>query len=379
MNQIKVVPVSDGSGLKDFLKLPWRIQKNDPCWVPPILSEQKRMLDRKRGPFFELGEVQLFLALRGSEPVGRISAHINHRYDEIHDSNTGFFGFFECVEDRAVSSALFDAAAEWLKARGRSRILGPESFSIYDDIGILVKGFDSLPAFLQGHNPPYYESLLLDWGFRKAIDWYAIRIMAQDPGIDRAGMKKRLDRIMRGQNLVLRPPLANELVERAGEVCELFNDMWSDNWGHIPLTEHQFRDIFVQLKPIMRTRTIRLLLDGNDIVGFIVNIPDINPAIQKCNGRLYPWDMLRLLWAGRFGPLRKVRTLIMGVRRSHQRRNLHHALILSSYLENVTDRNLEVIDCSLISEPLEHLLRAIEVLFCNAERYKIFRIFEREI
>ncbi len=361
--------------MKEFLNLPRRVQGGDPCWVPPILSEQRRILDPRTGPFFDYGSAQYYLALRGGHPMGRISAHVNPRYEELHDVGTGFFGFFECVEDPAVSGALFDAAAAWLRARGKTRILGPLSFSIYDEVGLLVNGFDSMPAILQAHNPPYYENLLLRWGFRKAIDWYAFKVTHRD--IDVEAMEQRLQTIMRGNNLVLASPTVRDFSARSDEVMEIFNETWDDNWGHIPFTPKEFRHILRELRPILRPDMIHLILDGERIAAFVINIPDLNPAIKKLNGRLTPWGILRLLYEAKFRPVRKVRVLLLGVRRPYQGKLLHHALIIKTYLHIVRTTSCEFCDCSLVPETLGHHIRTIQRF--GGKLYKTFRIFEREI
>jgi hypothetical protein len=371
----RVISVDDGKGMADFLGLSRTIQQKDPLWVPPILSEQKRILDPRTGPFFEYGAAQYYLAWRDGKPVGRISAHLNPRYEERHDPETGFFGFFECVDDPRVSGVLFDAAAAWLRDRGKKRILGPLSFSIYDEVGLLVEGFDSLPVILHAHNPPYYQDLLLHWGFRKAIDWYAFRVTQRD--IDAEAMEKRLATIMKGQNLVLTSPTVRDFSSRADEVMEIFNESWDDNWGHIPFTRREFRHIFKQLRPILRPDMIHMVLDEGRIAAFVVNIPDLNPAVQKLNGRMTPWGMLRLLYEARYRPLKKARVLLLGVRRPYQGKLLHHALILRTYLHMVKTTSCEVCDCSLIVESLAHFIRTVERF--GGKRYKTFRIFEREI
>ncbi len=151
--EIRISPVQDAAGLEVFLRFPWRLYQQDPYWVPPLLPEQRKFLDQRRGPFFEIGEAQYFLAFRNGEPVGRISAHVNRLHDEHYGPGTGFWGFFEAVQDQAVANALFEAAAAWLRERGCHRLVGPLNFCIYDEMGLLVEGFDSLPAMFQTHNP----------------------------------------------------------------------------------------------------------------------------------------------------------------------------------------------------------------------------------
>ena len=379
MNQssdVTVVPVRDDKELTAFLRLPWRIQQNDPCWVPPVVSEQRKLLDKNTGPFFDHGEAEYFLAYVNGEPAGRLSAHVNFMHDEIYHDNTGFFGFFECVDDTAVSRALFDAAAQWLKAKGRERILGPLGFAIYDEVGILVHGFHTLPALLQTHNPPYYENLVLDWGMTKAVDWYAMLIDERMEDLD--GARRMLDMLIKRQKVRLVRPKPKELLSHADEVRLLFNEAWERNWGHIPFTEKQFRTIVKELKPILRADLTRFAIneEGN-IVGFIIVIPDLNPTVRKFNGKLGPINILRLLWTAHVAPLKKLKVVIMGVKREYQGRRLHHALILDTYLEHVKRTSLESVDCSLIVENNFQLLKAMDMY--KAKRYKTWRLFERPI
>jgi hypothetical protein len=372
-DQVTVIPVRGEEELWEFLRLPWRIYQHDPHWVPPILCHQRAFLDPKQGPFFENGEAQYFLAFHGGQPAGRISAHINRLYDEKYDRVTGFFGFFECLPDPRVAAALFEAAAGWLRQRGRSRLLGPLSFSIYDEVGLLVEGFDSIPAMFQTHNPPYYPQLLGGLGFRKTFDFYALRLTKRFPV---EPLEAKIEEILQGQNLRLVPMDPRDLDRRREEVYELFNEAWSSNWCHIPLTRKQFLLFYEELKPLLRPNLVRLLLDGDDLVAFSIVLPDLNPLVQTFNGELSFWKKLRLLYAAKYQPVKKVRALVLGVRQRYQGRKLHHALILKSYVDGARETPCEFVDLSLIPENLKHYMRAFR--FVGAERYKIFRIFEKE-
>jgi hypothetical protein len=373
---IRVVAVHDDARMQEFLKLPWKFQENDPCWVAPILSEQKHFLDREKGPFFEIGEAEYFLAYLDGEPAGRISAHVNHAYEARHDNETGFFGFFECVHDQEVASALFDTAAEWVRKKGKSRLQGPMNFAIYDEIGLLIEGYDSLPALLQIHNPPYYVELVEGWGFRKAIDWYALRVTDRTQGLE--GMEQHLQEIMRRQNLTLTAPNPKTMLDRTEEVFQLFNEAWEANWGHVPLTRKQFTDIFKIVKPLLRSDLITMILDGDDVAAFIINIPDLNPSIQKLNGKLSLLSKVKLYYEARFKPLHRIRTLLLGVKRVYQRRRLHEALIIATFLAvNKHHKELNYCDCSLIPETLHHYIKSLETF--GARRYKTWRIYERDI
>jgi len=372
---VTIRPVENRALLEEFLHLPWDIYRDDPCWVPPLLPEQRRFLDPRRGPFFEIGEACYFLAYRGSRPVGRITAQVNYAYDRHHDSHTGFFGFFECHPDPEAARALCEAAGEWLARRGKTRMVGPLNFSVYDEMGLLVEGFDSLPALLQTHNPPYYVDLLTGLGFTKVMDWLALRITERR--VDEAAMEQLLHKILAGQPLVLRTLRRGEMRRRAQEVYELFNEAWEPNWGHVPLSRRQFDNLFRELAPLIRPELVNLILHDDRVVAFSITVPDLNPVVKELNGRLTPWGRLRLWYAARFAPVRKVRALVLGVHQPYQGKRLHYALVLNTYLYLVRHTPCEACDLSLIPENLTSYLKALKSL--GARQYKTFRVYGREI
>jgi hypothetical protein len=372
---VTVQPVTDRRALEEFLRLPWEIYRQDPLWVPPLLPEQRRFLDPKRGPFFEIGEARYFLAYRNGRPVGRITAQVNHAYEQHHDRETGFFGFFECQPDAEAAAALCQAAAEWLAGRGKTRLVGPLNFSVYDEMGLLVEGFDSPPAILQTHNPPYYLDLLTELGFTKVMDWLALRIT--DRQVDQTAMERTLSKILQGQPLVLRTLRRGEMRRRAQEVYELFNEAWEPNWGHVPLSRRQFDNLFRELAPLIRPELVNLILHDDRVVAFSITVPDLNPVVQELNGRLTPWGRLRLWYAARFAPLRKVRALVLGVHQPYQGKRLHYALVLNTYLHLLRHTPCEACDLSLIPENLTSYLKALKSL--GAKHYKTFRVVGREI
>jgi GNAT superfamily N-acetyltransferase len=243
--EIMVSPVQNDATLWEFLRLPWRIYQDDPYWVPPLLSQQRQFLDPRHGPFFEIGEARYFLAYRNGRPIGRLSAHINRLHDTYHGPDTGFFGFFESIQDQDVATALFEAAAAWLRQRGKIHLVGPLNFCIYDEMGLLVEGFDSMPAMFQTHNPPYYQDLLTSLGFVKAMDWHAYKITNRN--VDLEAMERRYADIVRGQTVEVVTYNPKEVDRRADEVFELFNTAWGPNWGHVPLTRRQFDEMLAMV------------------------------------------------------------------------------------------------------------------------------------
>jgi GNAT superfamily N-acetyltransferase len=373
--EITVSPVENDNVLWEFLRLPWRIYQGDQYWVPPILSQQRTFLDPQRGPFFEIGEARYFLASRDGRPVGRLSAHINRLHDHYHGPETGFFGFFESIPDQGVATALFKAATDWLRGRGKTRLVGPLNFCVYDEMGLLVEGFDSMPAMFQTHNPAYYEDLLTSLGFFKAMDWHAYKITNRN--VDLEAMARRYEDIIRGQGIDVVTYNPKELDRLADEIFHLFNEAWEPNWGHVPLTRGQFDDLLKMIKPCLRPGLAFGFLDGNRLAGFSIILPDLNPLVQKFNGQLTLWGKLRLLYEAKYRSVRKVRALVLGISQPYQRRRLHHALILRSYINLVKNTPCDNADLSLIPANLKHWIKVL--LAFGAQRYKVFRVFEKPI
>jgi len=372
--EILISPVQDEAGLEEFLRIPWRIYRQDPFWVPPLLPEQRKFLDQRRGPFFEIGEAQYFLAFRNGEPVGRISAHLNRRHDEYHGADTGFWGFFEAIQDPKVAHALFEAAADWVRQRNRRHLVGPLNFSIYDEMGLLVEGFDSIPAMFQTHNPPYYLDLVNSWGFRKTMDWVALKITNRE--VDIPAMERTLNAILAKQKVTLAPYNPAELFRRAEEVYHLFNEAWSVIWGHTPLTRHQFDHLLHEVKPLLRPELVHQLLDGDKLVGFGIVLPDLNPLVQKFDGRLGLFNKLRLFYAAKYGPIRKVRAMVIGIAQPYQLKRLNYAIVLRTYINLITRTPCLFADFSLIPENLTPWIKVIKAF--GGQIYKTFRVFERE-
>lgn len=372
---VRITPVLTQADMEAFIRFPWTIYADDPLWVPPIIAHQRDFLDKRRGPFFEVGRAEYYLARRGDTIVGRISAHINSAYEALHDPSTGFFGFFESEDNQETANALFDTAAAWVRAQGKTRLHGPLNFAIYDEVGLLVDGFDEMPSMMHTHNPPYYENLVLGWGFTKTFDWYAYKI---DKGFDLTVMKHRRDDILTKAGCRITHPPRREFVRRAAEVRELFNDIWGKNWGHVPFTERQFTDIFVQLAPIMRRDLLNVILENDRIVAFSAVAPDVNRSLRGFDGRLGPLNMLRLWFDCRVAPLTHCRAIIMGVSRSHQWQRLHHAIILQIFI-NFLEKHPEMryCDCSLIPESLIKWNKTLAAY--GGRRYKTFRLYDRAI
>jgi len=370
---IEVKRIENKGMMKDFIMLPWtaKIYENDSLWIPPLINEQKKLFGRK-SYFSEIGEAEFFLAYKDGKPVGRITSHVNHLYEKKYDGETGFFGFFESINDIEVANILFDTASIWLKGKGKKVMNGPQSFSIYDSVGFEIEGLDIMPVVGLLHFAPYYKDLAEAAGFTKCIDWYCFIVKKIDtykPYLE--DIKKN---IMKDMDVEFKILDKREMKKRIKEVQQIFNIAWEGNWGHLPLTDKQMNMIYDELKMIaIPELTIFAEKDGKTI-GFIISIPDVNPAMRVLNGRMYPWRLWPFLQKAK--KTKKLRTIIMGVLPEYRGHRIDDVFYLKTIEDGIRLGYTES-DCSLIVETNKKMIGALQSLV--AERYKTYRIYERPI
>ncbi|MBW8773318.1 MAG: N-acetyltransferase, partial [Gemmatimonadetes bacterium] len=228
--------MSTPGDLKQFIDLPYRILARDPKWVPPLRMEVGALLDKAKNPFFEHATAEYFLAARGGEVVGRIAASHNRLHNEIHRDKTGFFGFFECVDDQQVADALLKAADQWVRAQGLDTLRGPASFSVNDECGLLVDGFDTPNVVMMPHNPPYYQRLLEQAGFTNAKDLLAYEGGNADHPVDTPERLKRAVQITLQRNgITLRKLDMKRFAAEVDLIKKIYNEAWEKNWGFVPM------------------------------------------------------------------------------------------------------------------------------------------------
>ena len=373
---VEVRRVSDKGMMRDFIRFPWTagIYENDPAWVPPLIHDMKTLFNPRKSYFFEIGEAEFFLAYRNGIPVGRVSAHVNHLYEQKYDSETGFFGFFESINDLEAAKALFDAASEWLKLKGKKVMNGPQSFSIYDSVGFEVEGADKMPTVGLFHFAPYYRDLAEACGFIKCIDWYCFLVKKSDYASFEPYLHEVKERLLEKTEFVFKPLVKRDLKKRVKEIQHIFNVAWEGNWGHLPLTDRQVEILVDELKLIaIPELTIFAEKDGQT-VGFIISLPDVNPALRRLNGRLYPWRLLRFLVEAR--KTKKIRTIIMGVLPEYRRQHIDDIFYLRT-IEDGIRLGFTESDCSLIVETNKKMIDALKPLV--SAPYKTYRIYQRPI
>ena len=312
---IEVRQVETKADRKAFLDLPYRLYAGDPNWVPPLRSEAAAQITPGKNAWFTHARAQLFLARKHGRVTGRISAHIDELAlsqppEQGMGPGTGFFGLFE-AEDADSAAALLAVAEDWLRVEGMSRVLGPISLSIWEEPGLLTRGFDHSPTVMMGHHRPEYRGWIEAAGYApaKSLYTYELDILREFPPIVQrivaSGEKNPRIRIRRVDK--------SRFAEEAALILGILNDAWSDNWGFVPLTDAEVAEVGKKLKPIVFEELIRVAeLDGEP-VAFMITLPDLNEAIKPLKGKLLPFGWLKLLlWLRRPRP-RTMRVPLMGV------------------------------------------------------------------
>jgi len=371
---VQVLIADRGKAWKTFLRFPYRFYKNNPNWVPPLLMDQKVLLNPAKHPFYQHAESRFFLALLDGKPAGRIAAILDHKHNEVHAEKTGFFGFFECIDDRSVSAALFDSARAWLKERGMSRFRGPVNPSQNEDCGLLLDDFDSPPVIMMTYNPPYYRNLIEAYGFQKAMDLYAYYLDG------RKGMPEKLVHVAEGlqkrSHVVIRPADIKHFDEECKKIWTVYNRAWEKNWGFVPMTEAEFAHLAKNLRQAVVPELTLVAEVGIQPIGFSLALPDLNQALIRINGHLFPFGLLKLLWHTKVrNCINQVRIITMGVIEEYRNRGIDAAFYYHTW-KNANRLGYYQGEMSWILENNTMMNRSAETL--GAKIYRTYRMFEMD-
>lgn len=371
---IQILDAESGQALKQFINFPWSIYHDDPYWVPPLKSDVRELLSLKH-PFYNHAERDLFLAVKDGVPVGRIAAVINHRHNEFHAEKTGFFGFFECVQDQEVAKALLDSAENWIRGKGMNQVLGPVNPNTNEECGLLVHNFLSPPFVMMTYNPPYYMELLENAGYNKAKDLYAYWYHVGKE------LPARLNRIVskvydKEKDLVVRNLDKKRFDADLDAVRTIYNEAWERNWGFVPMTDKEISHMAKKLKPLVEPRIINLAFVGDEPVGFAMGLPDYNNVLKILNGTIAnPVRTIKALVAGK--RIRSGRCLTLGVREKFRKRGIEATLFAMTWQGGI-DMNYRYGELSWILEDNQPMIDGATRAF-SAEHYKTYRIYEKQL
>ncbi len=370
---IHKVDTSDPRDVERFVQFPFRLYRDCPQWVPPLVSSARKQLDRNRHPFYRHSDADFFLALQGNEVVGRIAVLEPRKRNAYRGRKGAFFCLFEAVEDIEVARGLFAAAFEWARERGLEEISGPEGFLPGDALGVLIKGFEHRPAMGITYNYAYYDAFIQDSGFRKQTDYHSCYL----PG--NIELSERVIRIAekvkerRGFE-VLRFRSKKELWEIAPRVVDAYNAAFSENREFVPITGEDAQKVAERLIELTQPDLVKIVVKGDEIVGFLLGFPDVTAALQRCKGRLYPFGWAMLLWE--FRHTRWINFNGAGILPQYQGLGANAVLYYEMY-KTFKERGFLHADLVQINEQNSKMMAELEEL--GADFYKAHRIYERKL
>lgn len=381
--QITIAPVTTKGDRATFVDLAYRLNGSDPNWVPPLRMEAMDLVTPGRNPFFDHADVQLFLARRGSEVVGRISAHIDHLATAMDPAQgfgpgTGNWGLFEAA-DEAAADALITTAEQWLRAKGMTRVLAPVSMSIWEEPGQLVQGHDHPPTVMMGHQPAHYQAWFEARGYAtaKTLYTYELDITNEFPPL--------IQRIIQSGEKNARVRIRNvdksRFAEEAALILDILNDAWSDNWGFVPFSDTEIRHAGKKFKPIVREDLIMVAEYDGEPVAFMMTLPDLNEVLKPMGGKLFPFNWIKLLAWLRRPRVRTMRVPLMGVRKQLQSSRLASqlAFMMIEYIRRnaVTRYGASRGEIGWILEDNQGMIAIAEAI--NSHVNKAYRIYAKPL
>lgn len=359
--------------VRDFILFAWQIYKNDSHWVPPLIADQKKLLNPQKNPFFLHSEAELYGAYENGNLIGRIAVGINNNSNKFWNEKAAFFGFFESFNRKDIAKALLDFASEWAHMKGMNIIRGPFNLTINDECGLLIEGFDSDPYIMMTHNPSYYASLIESATFSKAMDSYAYyadsRVSLTEP------LLQLSDYVEKTLKPKIRPvDLKNNFLKDVHTAMDMINESLSENWGSVPMTEKEIEFKANDLKhAIIPDLCFLIEVDGKP-VGFSLAVPNFNEAIKKANGRLFPFGLLKILYYAR--KIKTVRAIQLGMIKEYQKTGLG-AYCYVQMGKRAQKLGIYEGEMSWVLENNTRMRRAIELL--NVRHYKTYRWYEKKL
>jgi hypothetical protein len=377
---VDIVPVQTREQWREFHHLPYQVYRDDPHWIPPLLLERKFHFDPKHNPFFQHARAAFWLAYQGGQPVGRVSAQIDQLHLDRYADASGHFGFLEAIDNAAIFEQLLRTAEDWLCSNGLKRAIGPVSFSMWDQPGLLVDGFDIPPRVMMGHALPYFAGHIETAGYRRVQDLLAYDYDGEVP-LPAAAVRV-IDRIQKRSSITVRR-IRNDKAHIESEtalIFEILNDAWSDNWGFVPMTQAEFDDLVGVLKHLLRDGDVAFAEYQGRPSAFAIIMPNLNEAIRDLGGRLAPFGWLKLLWRLKVSGIRTARMPLMGVRKALQGSSVGAALALS-VIQASRAFNIEngrpFGELSWVLDQNERVRHIIELV--GAKVSKRYRIYEKEL
>ncbi|BDS15602.1 hypothetical protein [Aureispira anguillae] len=385
MAKLTIVPARTKAEKKAFMMLPFEIYKNNPYWVSPLLMDMRHMFGlngfvdgllgaKGEHPFYEYGQMQLFMAYKDGQAVGRIAAINNERYNEVHpeEGGTGFFGFFECINDQEVANALFDTAKEWLKKHKLTKMQGPASPSSSYDFGLLTKGFDDYPRIDMPYQHEYYQHLYENYGLPCRQELLAYKMDAETI-FNNEKLKRGAALVKKRYNVEIRPIDMKDLDNEVKKIKEVYNRAWEPLWGIVPLSDAEIDAYAEKFKLIAIPELIPFIYVDGKLAGMAVAVLDFNFILKNLNGRLFPngykifTDKKKVKW---------MRVILLGLFPEYQGKGID-AVVYKHLIDAGLQYGFKYCEGSYILKENEMMNRGMRAV--SAEVYKEYKVYEMEI
>jgi GNAT superfamily N-acetyltransferase len=369
---LDVQPVGSRRELRAFIELPFRLHANAAQWVPPLRLERRAFLNRRLNAFFKHGEAELFLARRDGEVVGRISAQINHAFNDFHGNAWGMFGFLEVERDPEALQGLLGAAGAWLTGRGRDRMIGPMDFQMNDEAGVLIEGFEREPMVKQPWHPPYYRELCDEVGLAKAIDLYFWELYVGDRDKVLPIIFELADKLEPEHGITIRKMSRRHLRRDLDAFGEIYNRAWSRNWGFVPYSKQDLDYYAQELQLVFDRDWFMVAEKDGETVGVAITVPDVNQVLMRMNGRLLPFGWWHFIRKRRI--IDRCRVGFLGVKPAYQHTGVAAGLYREHY-EMASKGPVTWGETGWILETNTAMNRAMEAM--GGRIVKRYRVYER--
>ncbi|MFC2048702.1 N-acetyltransferase [Elusimicrobiota bacterium] len=369
MIEVRSFDVESKKDLEKFIKFPWQVYKGNKNWVPPLIMDIKAKFNPKTNPFFAHSQIQPFLAYKDDKIVGRIVGILNNNHNKTFNEKTGFFGFFEILEDYEAAKSLLDKASEWVKSQGMDTLRGPANFSSNDDWGLLIDNYETTPMLLMPYNPPYYKSFLEKYGFEKAKDVLAYEMSTEHVFPER--ILKIIEYAKKKQKISIRTIDMKKYWDEVKILKKIYNDAWEQNWGFIPMTDEEFDHLAKELKTIVDPRFCFFVMHEDNPVGLSVCLPNANEALIKIkDGKLFPFGLLKLLYY--IKKIKSGRLMILGVNKEFRNKGIE-PMLFDVTMKAARAAGWEWGEMSWVLE--DNVLMRNSIEKAGGKVYKTYRIF----
>lgn len=372
---VTIRAVNDRKALIEFIEFPFKLYRQDPNWVPPFIHERLEFFDVKKNPFYEHARYQLFLAYRNGEPVGTIGAVVDDNHNQVHQELCGAFGFFECIDDQEAANALFHAAEDWIRGQGMTQIRGPLNFSVNQECGLLIDGFDEPPMVMMTYNPRYYQRLIDGCGYRKRMDLYAYigdlnELWENAP----PSLFRIAEKVAHREGIRVRTLNVRDMARENRRIREVYNRSFGKQWGFVPMNEKEC-EYFSEIMRRLADPNLILIAENqaDEPVGISLALPDFHQALRRSGGgRLFPFGLLKFLWYLR--KVDQIRLIAMGVLEPYRNRGID-AIFWVETARAARARGYKRLECSWVLEKNDMMNILGRTL--RGKIYKTYQILEK--